>query len=301
VVLLAYAILKFGTPDTNLGLAMVARGIAYAVTIYLYFEVARAAKAGNLYFLLAAFAIALTVSLLVADARNRWLAVFEWGMVIPTAITVGLLSARSVRAFRQYVAGLAVIVFFGLCWVAVFWSDLKVVIEYLEHRDIMADAFGFSVPAAYADAVGKMMRIIGRLWPGLTIMAVVTQFSIGYLWFGARQATESGDESPLKSFLYWRMPREALALFALGAAALLVPFDAVKLAGENLLFALSVFYCVTGLAVLEYHLYRLRVHLAVRIVIYVALIPTGLIGYLALGLIGLINSGLDWRRKVAVD
>jgi len=66
---------------------------------------------------------------------------------------------------------------------------------------------------------------------------------------------------------------------------------------DNLLLLLSVFYCVTGLALIEFWFRRLRLPGLLRIVMYLLLLPAGFFGYLTLALVGFVDSFFDWRHR----
>jgi hypothetical protein len=81
-----------------------------------------------------------------------------------------------------------------------------------------------------------------------------------------------------------------------GAAAVMVwGSGSVHTVGANALFVLSLFYCVTGIAVMECWLAQARWWL--RLPVYVILLVTHLYGLALLALIGFVDSLVSLRTE----
>jgi hypothetical protein len=295
-----FAVLKYGLGDLATGLVVAARGGAYLLAVYLYYIVARAVRSGSQVILWGAFLTSLAISMAVVDRRFLWSAMLEWGMIFPAAYIVGKLGDTKAEQSRRYIAGLVPVFLFGLGWLLVMWHDMYVAIRYVTHSDVVSNLTEIRLPVSWTGTVNRIAGFIARLWPGLMIMAAVTQYSVGFLWLSMVEARTERHESPLRRFPFWQLPRPVVVFLTAALIAAVVGHGTVQLAGLNAVFALSVFYCIFGLAVVEYHLMRLGVHIAIKTIVYVLMIPTGIFGYAALCLLGLINSIYDWR-KVAVD
>ena len=63
----------------------------------------------------------------------------------------------------------------------------------------------------------------------------------------------------------------------------------------SILLILSVFYCVTGIALLDYYMRKISLSILVKIIVYILFLPLGLIGYMGLCLCGVLDSFFDWR------
>jgi len=127
------------------------------------------------------------------------------------------------------------------------------------------------------------------------VMSAITQYSLGFAWFAGRVARERGTESPVASFPSWRAPRFFALVTILALGLRLFSGEVGIMVADNLLAAVSVVYAITGLALFEYYLRRFRIKPVLKVVFYLLLVPTGLVGYLALALFGLTNSIYDWR------
>ncbi len=195
--------------------------------------------------------------------------------------------------------GSGIVAVAGLIMFAPLWSDLMSVARLVgqENVDTLKQSLrtlGYHTDAAesYGDQFQQMLDAIIRVIPAATIMNLVTQFSVGFLWFAARDLP-AGKPPP---FARWKMPfglAPALIVMILGR---LFGGETIALACDNGLLVLSIYYCVGGLALVEHLIGRLRLPLGIKILFYIMFTLTGLVGYLLTVLLGFIDSFADWRR-----
>ena len=69
------------------------------------------------------------------------------------------------------------------------------------------------------------------------------------------------------------------------------------LVADNLLLILAVFYSVTGIALMEFFMKKFYVSMLGRILIYILLFLSHVIGFALLAFLGFVDSFYDWRRK----
>ncbi len=63
----------------------------------------------------------------------------------------------------------------------------------------------------------------------------------------------------------------------------------------------SIFYCLTGLALMEFLLRRLQLSRLMKILFYLFLFISQFVGFFAAALLGLIDSFADWRKVKPVN
>ncbi|MBU0984329.1 MAG: DUF2232 domain-containing protein, partial [candidate division Zixibacteria bacterium] len=139
-----------------------------------------------------------------------------------------------------------------------------------------------------------------RLVPMAEVMNPVLQFTIGFMWFLAGSSSSLTVCGSLRPFSRWKMPFAFIPVVIVVAVVRLTTLDPWALAADNVLATLSVFYCATGLSLVDHVLSRMKVGLGVKIAFYVLLTISGVLGYLMTALLGFIDSFADWR-KVSED
>ena len=72
--------------------------------------------------------------------------------------------------------------------------------------------------------------------------------------------------------------------------------ETITLVADNVLLAMSIYYCVGGLALLAHGLKRFKLPLFVKVMFYIMLTLSGVLGYIVIVLVGFIDSFADWRK-----
>jgi len=249
--------------------------------------------------------------------------VYSWGTVLTVGIATGRLAESRLSGRIWYSVGLTLVVVFGVLWLIPQWPRLyqaALAVRGDVLTGLQADSalsfLGTDFLNRYSGLIDRWSAIVVRLLPLVIMMNSITQYSIGILWFASVHSAETGRrQSPMKSFIYWRMPAAALLLVLAAITARFVAADMIQLAADNLLaelsifycligfsvmeyHQLSIFYCLIGFSVMEYHLRRFNVHWGLKTIAYLLLIPTGLFGLAALVGLGLVNNLYDWRKPL---
>ncbi|UCC44181.1 MAG: DUF2232 domain-containing protein [Candidatus Zixiibacteriota bacterium] len=305
VVMILYSILKYGAVQwMQQPVAIVLfLAVAYILAVYLYYGSTRLAWIGYQRVLWAGFMAAVIVGFLLGGRSELWNLLCEWSTIMAAGIVVGAMARRRAADLNLYAAGLAPVAIISLVWFLPLWSEFRLAMEPMIN-DMVAlvnQAMTMILPAGtaeqYAETCRRIFRLMVRLMPAGIVMSAVTQYSIGFLWFAEVRARDVGVAGVVRSFKAWRVPRVVSVL-----AIILVPIrfletESVSLAVDNVLAATSIFYCVTGLSLLEYYLQRFNFRRVTKLIVYLLLIPTGHFGYLVLVLLGLTISLYDWRER----
>ena len=305
IALVLFPLLKYGLAVrvAFLPLTAVALVVAYFVAIYLYRTIAEVALQGSFRPIATASAVALLGGAVVCPSQ-------QVAMMLAETLTIavaGVAAGRSLRSghsgLKPYVIGTIVALIGGAIMFAPQWNGLMDLLRTIGQENAAAlgqrlGMVGYHPEAAqsYADQFDSVVETVARLVPAATLMSVVTQFTVGYLWFLMRGLPKERSAVLLPPFSRWKAPFALTPLLIAAALGRLVGGEIVALAADNILFALSIYYCVGGLALIEYALRRLRLGLTLRILFYIAFTFTGLFGYLLAVLLGFADSFADWRR-----
>jgi uncharacterized protein YybS (DUF2232 family) len=232
-------------------------------------------------------------------------------MILFGGVITGRMMADDKPVGRVYtLAGLAVAAFFtaqfSSLWgplMAKMTEDLPAILTRME---TLYGSLGVGVEAAQ-DALAqseKMFRAMTRVFPALTVMGAIAQFSLGFLAF----SYVMGRRYPLKRlwipFSNWRAPFAVTPLLAVAIVTRLVGNETLQLVADNVLAILAVYYSIAGLALIEYYMNKLSLSPLLRISFYLMLFVTQFWSFLAaaalfgtLILLGFVDGFADWRKK----
>jgi hypothetical protein len=304
-----YSLIKYGptvTPDT-LVVSFIAQTISFGLAIYLYYGIARLNREGCQFQLWIGLALGVVSGFLLVGTRELWMLTTDWSMLFAASAIVGGMTKSNRSPFVAFMAGLIIVILVGIASFLPVWSDMRIVAEKMSQTiayDFKNSAVGLSLDAqsveTYSAIIQKWANVVVRLLPTILVMSFVTQFTIGYLWFAEKDARTHNTDSPLKSFLYWRVPLWVTLVVAIAVASRFLAGETAGYFSDNLLAAASLFYCVTGLALVEYYMRKFKLHWSLRLLFYILMVPTGLIGYFVFVLFGLMTSVYDWRSAPEV-
>jgi uncharacterized protein YybS (DUF2232 family) len=191
----------------------------------------------------------------------------------------------------------------GIAMYAAQWGQLMTIFgtvgqETIESLTGNLIAFGYHPDAAkaYADQMTGVVDIMARLVPAATIINMVAQFSIGFVWFLARGVPAEKSATLLAPFTRWRVPFALTTVVIAAALGRILGGETVRLIADNLFLALAICYCVGGLALIAYAAQRLHLPLVVKILFYIAMLLSGVIGFSLVVLLGFFDSFADWRK-----
>lgn len=152
-----------------------------------------------------------------------------------------------------------------------------------EMRDAMAWALFWSI----------------RLLPAMLLMSAWSQLLLAFLlveWFYKRRDSYFPGLGP---FIYWKAPEQLTYLLGLALVMRMALDGTPQIVADNMLFVLSVFYCVCGLAFLEHLLRRLKLPILFKIIFYFGLFLMQIPGMIMAAVVGLFDSYFDWRKVKA--
>jgi len=302
--LLVYPGLKYGVGLHGDGffvsaLAMLA---AYALAVYLVFAVAQQALAGRWVMLLIAWLAGVALGLALCPKGFRYMMVFEPLALGGAAWIAGRRARVETSQLRLYLVGLVVVAAVAIVQNAPSWPQLLQAFRYfgeelVAHMRTSLESLGYAeaTAARLATTMGSVMDGVARVAPAATVFNLVAQFSIGFVVFlawGARNAP-CGKLVPFRN---WKIPMIVTPVVAVVIVVRLLFSDPVAQVADNLLLVASIYYCVGGLALIEYTMAQAKLPGWARIVALAVLGILGLIGYVITVLLGLIDS-LAGRRK----
>ncbi|MEW5797175.1 MAG: DUF2232 domain-containing protein [Candidatus Zixiibacteriota bacterium] len=284
-------------------LTLVTLVAAYGVAIYLYRSTALLAAVDRYWQVVSAAAVGLAAGLVVCHADYRLMMIGETLMIPAAGIVVGRRLRGGDKGLRSFVFGAMVVMIGGIVMFAPTWDRLMIVFEAIGRESAGTFSAGLISLGYHPDAVTdyatqleNVIHTVTRLIPAATLMNLLVQFTVGFLWLLGRDFAAAGSPAALAPFARWKVPFTLTPVLIVAALGRLFGGELVALVADNLLMMLSVFYCVGGLALIAHALRRLRMPLAIRVVFYIALTLTGLLGYLGSVLLGFVDSFADWRK-----
>lgn len=315
--MLAYAVL-IGLAVGSMGGApsVIASTVAYLISIYLYYGVARLAFTGHNYVLWGGAVAAVVVSYALAGRAGLWFVLAAWSLVLFAGAVIGRLSFSGQNQQRVYLAGLLVVLGFAIAQYAPQWRmwmsvGSEFVDDAVEYFSQQAVALGYGADAISQDMelMRKVMKSALRLTPSMTVLSAVLPFSIGYLVFNYRLDSERYSGRVMRQFQFWKMPFGILPILIITILFRLLGTPTLVLVADNVLAFLAFFYLVTGLALIEYYLKRYLPSF-LRILFYVTFFLSQFAGFyvaavmlLSVVFLGFFDSFLDWRkvRRLSLD
>lgn len=315
--MLVYAVL-IGLVVGSVGgaLGVILSTVAYLLSIYLYYGIARLAFGGHNYVLWGFAVAAVVVSYLLAGRAGLSFILASWSLVLFGGAVVGRLSARGHNQQWVYVAGLAVVLAFALAQFAPQWrvwmsAASEFVDDAVDYFIQQAIALNYGADAIRQD-MEQMRKVLSgsvRLVPAVTVLSAVLPFSVGYLAFNRRLDAKRYPGRAVRPFQMWKMPFGVLPILIVTMLVRLLGTPTLVLAADNVLAFLAFFYLVTGMAMIEYYLRRYLPRF-LRILFYVTFFLTQFGGFyiaavmlLTVIFLGFIDSFLDWRkvRQLSLD
>jgi hypothetical protein len=305
IALVLFPLLKYGLAVrvAFLPLTAVILVVTYFLAIYLYRTITEVVLQRSIWPVAAASAVAMACGAIVCPSGEIVMMLAETLTITAASVVTGRSLHRGNSGLKPYVIGALVVLIGGAVMFAPQWKALMELLKALGQENAAAlsqslGMVGYHPEAArsYADQFNAMVDAVARLVPAATLMSVVTQFTVGYLWFLLRGLPQERSAVLLPPFARWKAPFALTPILIAAALGRLLGGETVVLAADNVLFMLSIYYCVGGLALIEYSLQRLRLRMILRILFYIALTFTGLFGYLLAVLLGFADSFADWRK-----
>jgi len=282
--------------------------IAYGLAVYLYYGLAALTYRGKGRLLWLSALAAATLGLFLTGFNQAWTFVNTWLMIVLAGYVTGRMVTAGLGNLKIYLAGLGIIVFFNLVLFVPLWPEMMETMTSATTEAVanfksymLAGGYDRSLADEYAFNLEKMLGMMTRLIPVSMIMGAVVQYSIGFMLFFMNVVEKGLFKNELPNFYRWKMPFAFMPVVIVTILMRLLGGDTLQLVADNALVMLAIYYCLTGLALSEYFLKKMKVSLTVRIVFYIFLILSNLYGFFIMALLGFIDSFKDWRKVTAAE
>lgn len=283
----------------------------YIATVYLYFGIAELAFDRRTYLLWGSAVGSFILGFMISGLANVWPLLTGCSMILFGGVITGRMMADGKPVGRVYMlAGLAVALFFMAQFASLWGPAMQKMTEDLPEvmvqMETMYSSLGVGAEAVQ-DALAqseKMFAAITRIVPALTVLAALTQFSLGFLIFSYLMARRYPHKRLWIPFSSWRAPFAFTPFLVVVILARLVGNETYQLIADNVLVILGVYYSIAGLALIEYYMNKLSLSPLLRISFYLMLFMTQFWSFLAaaalfgtLILLGFVDGFTDWRNK----
>jgi hypothetical protein len=300
-----FSIVSFGRFSSEQGSVLLALAsiVSYFLAIYLYYGVARLALTHRNNLLWISGVLAVVAGYLLGGSSELWPLLTGWGMILFGGALSGRLIASGRKSGNVYLIAMIVVALFAILQLAPFWSFLmdrvrEVTTGLLQEgqKSMIASGEGAKAVKGLVEDTQRMINVLIRLVPSMTVLAAVMQFSLGYLLFAYRLDPAVHPAGTLASFRRWKVPFWVMPALMVVILGRMFGPDNVKLAADNCIAFFCVFYCVCGLSLIEYYLSKYHFSRLMKVLFYIMLVFTQLIGFFAAALLGFVDSFADWRK-----
>ncbi|MCK4572805.1 MAG: DUF2232 domain-containing protein [candidate division Zixibacteria bacterium] len=285
------------------GSVIVVSAMAYFLTIYLYYGVAHMAYLRKTWLLWVGGGLAMLVGYLLSGITGGWTLITGWSAILVSAALVGRLTQAGRRQQRVYLYGLVAVIVFSILQFAPLWQDLMFAAsESVEtmlteaQQSLLTLGYGADAVRANVDRTRTMMNGLIRLLPAVTVLSVMMQFSIGYLIFTHLTGKKDQTVKRVAPFVFWKVPFAVTPVLIAAIVMRLFGGAAMVLAADNILLILSVYYSVAGLALMEFFLRKFNFSRLMKVLFYIMMFFSQMIGFFVAALLGFIDSFADWRK-----
>lgn len=304
--MVVYCLLMYGRPlSSAFGFfALLGGATAYALSMYLHYAVAYESWLSHNRLLWLLAATAFVVGYVSSGYASLWIILTSWCSIVVAAFLAGRMTAGERTPLAAYAAGVsAVVVFITLqympLWPQIMSNATAAADTAVAEMKTLIGTFGVNADVHPEDfeRTRRVFRAFIRLVPASTVLGALVPYTVGYLLFV--RAVDKRDSSRQRSapFVRWRIPFAVTPVLVLAMIMRLLGGEALTLIADNVLFCLSVFYSVAGLALIEFYLQRLRIPPVLRILVYVGLFLAHVVSYFLTIVVGFIDSFADWRKR----
>lgn len=306
--LLAVMVGMQANPQTNQALSMLLALAAYFMTMIAYFGLGRLALAGHTRYLVGAAAAGLLLALALTGQGDSWPVLMGLSAVLAGGVLCGRFTQQGQHPRQVYVWSMLAVAVLSVIQLAPLWSAVQIhSTELIDEtiKQFRQTATLWTTDATAIDqAAGDYHRIMKgfiHILPAMTLLSCILQFTVGYLLLSRYLARSWPHLTIQMSMSRWRMPFGWTALLVAAVGLRLTGHELTMMAADNLLVLLAIFYAVCGLALVQTYLRRLTVPVVVKVMFWVLLFLTHLIGLSVIGLLGFIDSFVDFRRRAAAE
>lgn len=298
-----FSIVRFGMMDRgSFGTATLLSAVSYGIAIYLFYGIAWLAYLRRTNTLWIGLLVSIVIGYVLSGRGDLWMLVTTWTMLIFASVITGRMNIDRYKQMPIYVAGAVVVAAVAVAQLYPIWSEYTKSISIVGAQltaDLKAHLTGLGASEALvADNLHyfqKMIDVSLRLLPASFVAGALVQFSIGYLLFLTAVDRRELFIKRVRPFAEWKVPFGVTPVLILAISLRIWGNGNAVMIADNVLALLSIYYCLCGLALMENILRRLNVPLWIKIVFYIMLFLTHVIGYLVTALLGFADSFADWR------
>lgn len=300
-----YSVLVFGNIGGavgGIGMLLLAT-VTYFAAMYVFYGVTVLAYSRKTFLLWTGVAAAFLLGYVFAGLNNLWALLTAWSMFFAAGVIAGRLNIAGWRQEHIYILGAVAVSILITAQFLPLWPELmklgkNAADTFLANSEQSLIAMGYSPEAARESVafVTKMFEVVTRLIPASTVMSALLQFSIAYMVFLYRLDRQDTGPGRLAPFYFWKMPFGMTPLVLAVVLLRIFGGETAILVADNVLAVLSIYYCVTGLALAEYFLRKLHLSRIFKAIFYFMLFLTGLAGFFIAALLGFVDSFADWRK-----
>ena len=285
--------------------------ILYFAAIYFFYGIAELAFERHTYLLWSSAVAAFVLGFLAAGLTDIWSVLTGCSMFLFGGVIVGRMCRDGHSPGRTYLIGAAVVALFFTAQLFSYGDPMmdqtsKEVPRVLAEMDPIYRSLG-STEETTQDVLtqaGKLFALLVRLIPAFTVLGVLVEFGLGFLvfaWVVNRRHPWRGFWAP---FSRWRVPFAFTPVVAVTILARLLGNETAQLVADNILAVLALYYCIAGLALIEYYMNKLSLPPLLRFSFYMLLFLTQFVSLLAataafgtMTLLGFVDSFADWRKE----
>jgi hypothetical protein len=299
-----YAVLVgLASNPVTLGASITISTLAYFLAVYLYYGVARLAFTGRNYLLWASGILAVLISFSLSGLAGLWQLLMGWSMILFAGTVIGRLSLSGRNQSGVYFISLLTVLVFALAQSAPMWKAMMSGVDQVSgkliedaRQNLLTLGYGADAVRQSLDSTARLFKVLVRLVPSLTVLGAVLPFSAAYLLFSHRLDKRNYPGRTVAPFVLWKMPFAAMPLLIITILIRLLGSDTLGLAADNVLAFLSLFYSITGLALIEFYLRRFRFSTLMKALFYIAFFLSQFIGLFVAAFLGFVDSFVDWRK-----
>jgi len=303
--MLVYSLLLYGKWEEQLGTAagLLVAVSTYFFAMYIYYSIARLAYQRYTHSLWGGVIAAVVVAYLLSGASDIWIVLIGWSMLLLAGVLSGRLIRTGYNQGRVYVIGAATVAVFFTLQSLPIWSEFMKTAPQLGEA-LVEKSEQFLLGLGYSsEMIQKNLNqsrqafdIMVRLFPAATILATLLQFSIGYLGFTFWVSRSNRSADRITPFDSWKVPFGLAPLLIILILIRILGGELLRMIADNALAVLAVYYCVAGLALVEYYLRKWCLSRLTKTVFYLLLFLTQLAGFFVTALVGFVDSFADWRK-----
>jgi len=310
--MLVYSVLAFGNwlEQSVILITIVVAPITYLLMMYLYYGIAKLAFNKQYLVLGSGVILAMILGSLIIESSKMVYVFTGWGVLLSAGYLAGQMTQRGHRSRKVYIISIMALTLFVILHYFSIWQDLsrssaESIQKLLAQVESQFAIVGGSQESnrMVMELYHKFLVIVFRLMPAIVILSTAVQFSVGYMLFARWIDSHHLTTPRWEPFIYWQMPFSFIPAVIVFIAARLFGGEFIQLASDNALAILAVFYSLTGLALLEFMLRKLRFSNLMKVLFYIMLFflplvnPTsGIIMGAGISLLGFIDSFIDWRK-----